>query len=67
MEGAGLHALADPARPESTAQLSGRLPGEREGEGVLGLGGIGEDAMSDTSGEHPGLARPGARDHRYQP
>ena len=53
-----------PAAAQPPAQLAGGLAGERQGEGVAGVGRADGDAVGDARREHPRLARSGAGDDR---
>ncbi len=59
VERAGLDVVAQPQATQSSAQLAGGLAGERQRQGVTGVGGAVGDAIGDATGEHAGLA--GAR------
>src|SRR5258705_226845 len=49
MEGAGLHAALDPQGSQAHAQLTGRLPGEGEGQDVTGVGLAGSHAGGEAA------------------
>ena len=62
MERAGLDVVADAGAAQPPAQLAGGLPGERQGQGVAGVGRADRDAVGDAPCQHAGLAGPGAGD-----
>jgi hypothetical protein len=60
VERAGGRQVAQAERPQSAAQLSGRLPGERDAQRPPAVEIALAGPVGDPPGEHAGLARPGA-------
>ena len=63
VERSGRHAFAETEAGESSPQLAGRLPGERQYHRVGGVGRAGGDPVGDTPREDASLARSRSGDH----